>query len=461
MIPRYTSREMAALWSDAARFSTWFEVEMAVTAAWESHARVPAGTSSRLTERAHDIDWAGFAQRVDEIENVTRHDVIAFLTALEERLGEDTRHVHYGMTSSDVVDTAFALHLVRAGRIVVGRGLALVDALLRRALEHKMTLCLGRTHGQAAEPTTFGVKLLSLTAEIARGVERVARATDDVAFGKISGAVGNFGNIPPAVEARALTMLGLEPEPMATQVVPRDRHAAFFASLAVLAGSVERLAVEVRHLQRTEVSEAFEPFGQGQKGSSAMPHKKNPILTENLTGLCRLVRGYAGMAFENQALWHERDISHSSVERMVAPDSTTTMDFALSRAIRVVDGLVVDGDRMRAHLEGTGGLVYSEGVLLALIDTGLLRQEAYVLVQKAAMRARDLDENVTFQDALKSTLEIASRLGGDKIDEILDPHHHLRHVDVLFARTAQALSTSLARARDMASSAARGAKTQH
>jgi adenylosuccinate lyase len=451
MIPRYTSKEMAALWSDAARFSTWFEVEMAVTAAWEAHARVPLGTSARLSERARAIDWAAFALRVDEIENVTRHDVIAFLTALEEKLGEETRHVHYGMTSSDVVDTAFALHLVRAGRIVVGRGLALVDALHRRAREHKDTLCLGRTHGQAAEPTTFGLKLLSLTAEIARGVERVAHATDDIAFGKVSGAVGNFGNIPPDVEERALAMLGLKAEPLATQVVPRDRHAAFFSALAVLAGSVERLAVEVRHLQRTEVGEAFEPFGQGQKGSSAMPHKKNPILTENLTGLCRLVRGYAGMALENQALWHERDISHSSVERMVAPDSTTTMDFALSRAIRVVDGLVVDTDRMRAQLAATGGLVYSEGVLLALVDTGLLRQEAYVLVQKAAMRARDTGAQVSFQDALQATAEITSRLPPPTLDKLFDPHHHLRHVDTIFTRTDDAMSRGLARARVVAS----------
>jgi len=450
MIPRYTNAELAAIWSDGARFSTWFEVELAVTAAWEHEGKVPPGVAARLAERGRAIDWNAFAARVDAIEAVTRHDVIAFLTALEEQLGEETRHVHYGMTSSDVVDTAFALHLVRAGRAVVARGLALVDALARRAEEERATLCVGRTHGQAAEPTTFGLKLLSLHAEIARGVARVASAVDEVRHGKISGAVGNFGNIPPSVEARALAALALVPEPLATQVVPRDRHAAFFSALAILAGSVERLAVEVRHLQRTEVGEASEPFGSGQKGSSAMPHKKNPILTENLTGLCRLVRGYAGMSLENQALWHERDISHSSVERMIAPDATTTMDFALSRAIRVVDGLVVDRARMHAHLEETGGLVYSEGVLLALVDSGLLRQDAYVLVQRAAMKARAPGATVSFQRALADDGEITARVPAATIDALFEPTHHLRHVDAIFSRVASSTKTALTAARALA-----------
>lgn len=432
MIPRYTTPEMARLWSDAHRYQTWTRVELAACEAWENKGRIPKGTTKELEERARDIDWEKLAQRATEIEETTRHDVIAYLSALEEVLGPASRHVHYGMTSSDVVDTAFACLLVEAGEQIMERTEALLDIARRRAGEHKRTVCLGRTHGQAAEPTTFGLKLLTYVSELDRGRRRLAAALRDVGHGKLSGAVGNFGNVEPDVEAHVMAKLGLRPEPISTQVVPRDRHSMFFSVLAILGGAVERLAVEVRHLQRSEVAEAFEPFGKGQRGSSAMPHKKNPILTENLTGQVRLLRAYAGASLENQALWHERDISHSSVERVIGPDATTTLDFSLQRAARVLDGLVVDEAAMRRNLEQSGELIFSEAVLLALVDAGVLRQEAYGWVQAAALKARE--DRGSFKEQLKVHPEVKARLEPKVVDELFDVDHHLRHLDALFER---------------------------
>ena len=428
MIPRYSHDTLVRIWSDAHRLRVWLDVEIAVTAAWQARGLVPAGTAARLSERARAVDTARLAQRQTELEQTTQHDVIAFLQACEELLGDDARWLHFGMTSSDVVDTAFALLLREAGAEVLGALDGVLAALRDRALEHKMTPCLGRTHGQAAEPTTFGLKLLSSFAELSRGRARLLGALEEVRTGKIAGAVGNYGNVPPDVEAQALTALGLAVEPVATQVVPRDRHAVYFSTLAVIAGGLERLAVEVRHLQRTEVKEAFEPFGKGQRGSSAMPHKKNPILSENLTGLCRLLRGYAGAALEDIALWHERDISHSSVERVIAPDATTALHFALVRTERLVRGLVVDPVRMAHNLAAAGDIVSSGAVLLALVERGVPRQQAYGWVQRCALAGGD------FRAALKADTEVAARLGAADVDRLLSVDHHLQHVDAMFAR---------------------------
>ncbi len=428
MIPRYSHDTLVRIWSDAHRLRVWLDVEIAVTAAWQARGLVPAGTAARLTERARAVDTARLAQRQAELEQTTQHDVIAFLQACEELLGDDARWLHFGMTSSDVVDTAFALLLREAGAEVLGALDGVLAALRDRALEHKKTPCLGRTHGQAAEPTTFGLKLLSSFAELSRGRTRLLAALEEVRTGKIAGAVGNYGNVPPDVEAQALAALGLAVEPVATQVVPRDRHAVYFSTLAVIAGGLERLAVEVRHLQRTEVKEAFEPFGKGQRGSSAMPHKKNPILSENLTGLCRLLRGYAGAALEDIALWHERDISHSSVERVIAPDATTALHFALVRTERLVRGLVVDPARMAHNLAAAGDIVSSGAVLLALVERGVPRQQAYGWVQRCALAGGD------FRAALEADTEVAARLGAADVERLLSVDHHLQHVDAMFAR---------------------------
>jgi adenylosuccinate lyase len=431
MIPRYSTPEMSRIWSDAHRFETWLKVEIASASAWEERGFVPRGTAARLTAHAPGVDYAKLAERAADIEKTTQHDVIAFLSACEEILGDDARHLHFGMTSSDVVDTAFALQLQEAAN-EIGKALAaLLDALKTRALEHKMTPCLGRTHGQAAEPTTFGLKLLSIYAELDRGRARLIDALDEISTGKMSGAVGNYGNIPPAIEAKALASLGLRVEPIATQVVPRDRHAMFFTTLAVVGGGIERLAVEIRHLQRTEVKEAFEPFGQGQRGSSAMPHKKNPILSENLTGLSRLLRSYAGAALEDIALWHERDISHSSVERIIAPDATTALHFALRRAERLVRGLVVDAERMKKNLDAAGDTVASGAVLLALVERGVMRQEAYGWVQRCALSS---PVGGTFRDRLKADVDVKKHLDDANIDKLVSLETALQHVDSIFSR---------------------------
>jgi adenylosuccinate lyase len=427
MIPRYSRPQMAAIWSDQSRYAIWLEIETLAAEAMEELGQIPAGTSRVLREKgAFDI------ARIDEVEREVKHDVIAFLTSVAEHAGPEARFMHQGMTSSDVLDTCLAVQLTRAADILLADLDALLDALKRRALEHKYTLTVGRSHGIHAEPTTFGLKLAFAYAEFSRAKERLLSARKDVGTCAISGAVGTFAHLDPRVEAYVAGKLGLEPEPVSTQIIPRDRHAMFFATLGVIASSVERLATEIRHLQRTEVREAEEFFSEGQKGSSAMPHKRNPVLTENLTGLARLVRGYALPAMENVALWHERDISHSSVERMIAPDATVTLDFALARLAGVIDKLVVYPERMRDNLERGGGLVHSQQVLLALTQKGVSREDAYRLVQRNAMRA--FRGEGSFLAFLKADPEVKAALGEAEIEGLFDVRHHLRNVDAIFSR---------------------------
>jgi len=427
MIPRYSRPEMAALWSPETRYSIWLEIETAATEAMAELGLVPEEAAKAVRERG------GFdVARIDEVEREVRHDVIAFLTSLAEHVGPEARFVHQGLTSSDVLDTCLAIQLTRAADLLLADLDGLLAALRRRAFEHKMTPCIGRSHGIHAEPTTFGLKMAQAYAEFARARTRLEAARADVATCAISGAVGTFANIDPRVEERVAQKLGLKPEPISTQVIPRDRHAMFFATLGVIASSVERLATEIRHLQRTEVGEAEEYFSSGQKGSSAMPHKRNPVLTENLTGLARMVRGYAVPAMENVALWHERDISHSSVERMIGPDATVTLDFALTRLTGVIDGLVVYPERMRRNLEATGGLVYSQQVLLELTKGGMARDDAYRLVQRNAMRAWTGEGS--FKDLLQHDVEVTAILPPETINDLFSLDHHLAHVDTIFAR---------------------------
>jgi adenylosuccinate lyase len=418
---------MAAIWSPETKFAIWQEIETLATEAMAELGVVPQEAAKAVRERG------GFnIERIDEIEREVKHDVIAFLTSLAEHVGPEARFVHQGMTSSDVLDTCVNVQLVRAADILLSDMDALLAALKRRAEEHKHTVCIGRSHGIHAEPTTFGLKLAYAYAEFQRGRERLAAAREEIATCMLSGAVGTFANIDPRVEAFVAAKLGLKPEPVSTQVIPRDRHAMFFATLGVIASSVERLAVEIRHLQRTEVSEAEEYFSPGQKGSSAMPHKRNPILTENLTGLARMVRAYATPAMENVALWHERDISHSSVERMIGPDATVTLDFALARLTGVVDKLVVYPEKMRANLEKGGGIVHSQRVLLALTQAGVSREDAYRLVQKSAMTAWQGDGD--FLALLKADTEVTAALSPEKIEALFDLGYHTKHVDTIFAR---------------------------
>jgi adenylosuccinate lyase len=371
-------------------------------------------------------------ERIEEIEATTRHDVIAFLTHLEQMVGPEARHLHLGMTSSDLLDTAFACQLSQAADLLLAELDQLLGALRRRAYEHKDTPCIGRSHGMHAEPTTFGLKLAGFHAEFARDRRRLQTARAEVATCAISGAVGTFANVDPAVEAQVAARLGLEPEPISTQVIPRDRHAAFFATLAIIATGIERLATEIRHLQRTEVGEVAEPFARGQKGSSAMPHKRNPWMSENLCGLARLVRSYVIPALENVALWHERDIAHSSVERVIAPDATIALDFALHRLTGIVDRLEIDVERMQTNLESSQGLIHSQRVLLALTEAGLGRQEAYEIVQRHAMRAwRD---GVPLQDLLRADKEVTARIDEAALAALFELGYHTRHVDLIFAR---------------------------
>ncbi|RIA55111.1 adenylosuccinate lyase [Dichotomicrobium thermohalophilum] len=427
MIPRYSRPEMAALWSPETRYQIWLEIETAATEAMAELGIVPEEAAKAVRERG------GFdVARIDEVEREVRHDVIAFLTSLAEHVGPEARFVHQGLTSSDVLDTCLAVQLTRAADLLLADLDGLLDALRRRAFEHKMTPCIGRSHGIHAEPTTFGLKMAQAYAEFSRARTRLEAARADVATCAISGAVGTFANIDPQVEERVAQKLGLTPEPISTQVIPRDRHAMFFATLGVIASSVERLATEIRHLQRTEVGEAEEYFASGQKGSSAMPHKRNPVLTENLTGLARVVRGYVTPAMEDVALWHERDISHSSVERMIGPDATVTLDFALTRLTGVIDGLVVYPERMRQNLEATGGLVYSQQVLLALTKAGAARDDAYRMVQRNAMRAWHGEGG--FKDNLLADAEVTAVLPPEMIDDLFSLDHHLAHVDTIFAR---------------------------
>ena len=425
MIPRYARPDMTALWEAESRFSIWLEIETHAMDAMVKLGIVPEDAAKAVRERGgFDVD------RIDEIEREVKHDVIAFLTSLSEYVGPEARFVHQGMTSSDVLDTCFNVQLVRASDILLKDMGALLAAIKKRALEHKMTATIGRSHGIHAEPTTFGLKLAQAYAEFDRCRDRLIAARKEIATCAISGAVGTFANIDPSVEQHVADAMGLEVEPVSTQVIPRDRHAMFFATLGVIASSMERLAVEVRHLQRTEVLEAEEYFSEGQKGSSAMPHKRNPILTENLTGLARLVRGMSVPAMENVALWHERDISHSSVERMIGPDATITLDFALVRLTNVVENLLVYPERMQENLDKLGGLVHSQRVLLALTQAGVSREDAYRLVQRNAMPVWRGEGH--FLDLLKADEEVI--LSDDELEELFDLGYHFKHVDTIFAR---------------------------
>ncbi len=425
MIPRYARPEMTALWEAESRFSIWLEIETHAMDAMVKLGIVPEEAAKAVRERGgFDVD------RIDEIEREVKHDVIAFLTSLSEHVGPEARFVHQGMTSSDVLDTCLSVQLVRAADILLADLEELLKAIKTRAFEHKFTPTIGRSHGIHAEPTTFGLKLAQAYAEFDRNKKRLEMAREDIATCAISGAVGTFANIDPSVEAHVAQAMGLSIEPVSTQVIPRDRHAFFFATLGVVASSVERLAVEIRHLQRTEVLEAEEFFSEGQKGSSAMPHKRNPVLTENLTGLARLVRGMALPAMENVALWHERDISHSSVERMIGPDATITLDFAIARLTNVVANLLIYPDRMHANLDRLGGLVHSQRVLLALTQAGVSRESSYRLVQRNAMPVWRGEGQ--FLDLLKADDEVI--LSDSELESLFNLDFHFKHVDTIFNR---------------------------
>ncbi|CAO3354601.1 adenylosuccinate lyase [Azospirillum palustre] len=427
MIPRYTRHEMARIWEPENRFRIWFEIEAHACDAQAELGVIPKEAAKAVWERGKwEID------RIDEIERETRHDVIAFLTNLAEYVGPEARFVHQGMTSSDVLDTCLAVQLTQAADLLLADMDALLAALKRRAYEHKNTVTIGRSHGIHAEPTTFGLKLAGHYAAFARGRERLVQARHDIATCAISGAVGTFANIDPRVEEHVAAKLGLSVEPVSTQVIPRDRHAFFFSVLGVIASSVENLATEIRHLQRTEVREAEEYFHPGQKGSSAMPHKRNPVLSENLTGLARIVRSAVVPALENVALWHERDISHSSVERMIGPDATVTLDFALVRLTGMMEKLVVYPERMQKNLDDLGGLVFSQRVLLALTQAGMSREDSYKAVQRNAMQVWEKGGN--YLDLLSNDADIAKHIGRDKLEPMFDMTYHTKHVDTVFKR---------------------------
>lgn len=435
MVPRYARPDMVAIWEPATRFRIWFEIEAYAAQAMGQVGMIPQDSADAIMA-VLDNDTLGEidVERIDAIEAVTKHDVIAFLTWVSEKVGPDARFLHQGMTSSDVLDTALAVQLARAADILVADLDKLLEVLKRRAFEHKLTPTIGRSHGIHAEPVTFGLKMAQAYAEFARNRERLVAARKDVATCAISGAVGTFANIDPRVEEHVAARLGLSFEPVSTQVIPRDRHAMFFATLGVIASSIERLATEVRHLQRTEVLEAEEYFSPGQKGSSAMPHKRNPVLTENLTGLARMVRGYVTPALENVALWHERDISHSSVERYIGPDATITLDFALARLTGVMDKLVVYPERMQKNLDRMGGLVHSQRVLLALTQAGVSREDAYTLVQRNAMKVWESDGALSLLDLLKADPQVTAALSEAEIEDKFDLGYHFRQVDTIFAR---------------------------
>ena len=427
MIPRYSRPEMAAIWEPGTRLGIWLEIETLAAEAMAELGAVPWEAARDIAEKgAFEIE------RVDAIERDVKHDVIAFLTNVAEHVGPNARFMHQGLTSSDVLDTCLAVQLTRAADLLLADIDSVLAALGRRAAEHKYDVCIGRTHGIHAEPTTFGLKLAQAYAEFARARVRLEEARSDVGTCAISGAVGTFANVDPRVEAHVAHRLGLSVEPVSSQVIPRDRHAVFFAAMAVTAGSVERLATELRHLQRTEVRETEERFSAGQKGSSAMPHKRNPILSENLTGLARVVRAAVAPALENIALWHERDISHSAVERVFAPDATTALDFALVRLAGIVDGLVVHPDRMRKNLDSLGGLVFSQSALLALTQAGMSREDAYQLVQT---HSQEIWENGgRLDERLKTDPRVAAVVQETDLDAAFDLRRHLRHVDTIFAR---------------------------
>lgn len=429
MIPRYTRKEMAAIWEPQNKFRIWFEIEAHACDALAKRGVIPQESAKVIWQRApEEFDVA----RIDAIEAVTKHDVIAFLTYLAEEIGDDARFIHQGMTSSDVLDTCLSVQLTQACDLLIDGVLRVMEAAKTRAYEHKDTVCMGRSHGIHAEPVTFGLKMAGIYAEFERCLQRLRTARSEIAVCAISGAVGTFANIDPSVEEYVAGKMGLKAEPVSTQVIPRDRHAAFFATLGVVASSIERVATEVRHLQRTEVLEVEEKFSKGQKGSSAMPHKRNPVLTENLTGLARMVRGYVTPALENVALWHERDISHSSVERMIGPDATVTLDFALHRLAGVLEGLVVYPDNMQANLDKLGGLVFSQRVLLALTQKGVSREDAYSYVQRNAMKV--WERGATFLDELKADANVADNLTNEELDSLFDINYHTKYIGTIFKR---------------------------
>ena len=434
MIPRYSRPEMVAIWSPETRFRIWFEIEAHATDALAELGVVPKQAAKIIWEKGNAATFD--VGRIDEIERTTKHDVIAFLTHLAEIVGPEARFVHQGMTSSDVLDTCLSVQLKRASNILIADVDALLNALERRAREHKYTITIGRSHGIHAEPTTFGIKLAEAHAEFQRNRARLVAAQKEISVAAISGAIGTFANIDPHVEAHVAAMLGLTVEPVSTQVIPRDRHAMFFATLGVVASSIERLATEIRHLQRTEVLEAEEYFSPGQKGSSAMPHKRNPVLSENLTGLARIVRGMVTPALEDVALWHERDISHSSVERMIGPDATVTLDFALVRLTGLVENLLVYPENMKRNLDLLGGLHNSQRVLLALTQAGMSREDAYAAVQRNAMKVWEKrgDRSGAFARLLKGDPEVSAKLSPGDIDAMFDDFYHLKHVDSIFER---------------------------
>lgn len=429
MIPRYSRKEMSSIWEPDNKFRIWLEIETLASEKMAELGHIPENVPAAIREKsAFDID------RIDEIEKQTRHDVIAFLTNVAEHVGEEARSLHQGMTSSDVLDTCLAVQLVQSSDILIDGLEALLEALRKRAEEHKYTLCIGRSHGIHAEPTTFGLKLASHYAAFRRGLDRLKGAREEIGTCAISGAVGTFATIPPEVETYVAEKLGLRPEPVSTQIIPRDRHAAFATTLGIIASSIENIATEIRHLQRSEVREAEEFFAKGQKGSSAMPHKRNPILSENLTGLARIVRANVTPALENVTLWHERDISHSSVERTLLPDTCIALDFALVRLTNVIENLTVYPDAMKSNLERLGGLHFSQRVLLALVQAGLSREDAYKIVQENAMKVWEDLENKTLEEEVSADQRVTDKLSQSEIQDIFDTSVYSQNVDVIFDR---------------------------
>ena len=430
MVPRYSRKEMVEIWSDVSKYSIWLDIEIHALEGMEKVGIVPIGTAKVVKKKAK-FD----SERIDEIEAEIKHDVLAFLTNISESVGPEARFIHQGMTSSDVLDTCLNIQLKRAGEVLLEDMDLLLSSIKSQALKHKKTICVGRSHGIHAEPTTFGLKMLQAYAEFSRNKKRLELSVEEISSCAISGSVGTFANIDPSVEKYVAEALGLKIEPVSTQIIPRDRHAAFFSTLGIIASSVERLATEIRHLQRSEVLEVEEFFSSKQKGSSSMPHKRNPVLTENLTGLARVVRSSVMPALENISLWHERDISHSSVERFIGPDATITMDFALNRLNNVVENMVVYPDNMIKNLEKFNGLIFSQRVLLALTQKDVSREESYLMVQRNSMKVWN-DEG-TFYDLIKKDKEICSILSDDEIDDIFDLNYHLKHIEEIFQRVLE------------------------
>ena len=430
MVPRYSRKEMLEIWSDISKYSIWLDIEIHALEGMEKVGIVPVGTAEIVRKNAK-FD----SRRIDEIEAEIKHDVLAFLTNISESVGPEARFIHQGMTSSDVLDTCLNIQLKRAGELLLKDMDLLLSSIKSQALEHKKTICVGRSHGIHAEPTTFGLKMLQAYAEFSRNRKRLELSVEEISSCAISGSVGTFANIDPSVEEHVAKALGLNVEPVSTQIIPRDRHAAFFSTMGIIASSIERLATEIRHLQRSEVLEVEEYFSSKQKGSSSMPHKRNPVLTENLTGLARVVRSSVMPALENIALWHERDISHSSVERFIGPDTTITLDFALNRLNNVVENMVVYPDNMMKNLEKFNGLVFSQRVLLSLTQKNISREDSYLMVQRNSMKVWN-DEG-SFYELIKKDKEICSILSNDEIDDIFDLNYHLKHIEEIFQRVLE------------------------